>query len=66
MTERNLFTKAGFLYVRERLNDSSNGCFLLSLNGSSNDEQKLAILACSPDNYCRLPAGRILAVSLTI
>ncbi len=66
MVERSLFIKVGFPYTRKRLNDSLDSCLLLSLNGSSNDKQELAILACSPNNYRRLPVGRILAVSLTI
>ena len=66
MAGGSLSAKARLLYIRERLNDSLDGCFLLSLNGSSNDEQELTILTCSPDNYRRLPARRILAVPLTI
>ena len=66
MAEGSPSAKAGLPYARERPNDSPDGYLLLSLNGSSNDEQKLAILTCSPDNYRRLPAGRILAVFLTI
>ncbi len=65
MVKGSLSIKVGLSYIWERLNDSLDGCFLLSLNGSLNDEQELAILACSPDNYRRLPAGRILAVPLT-
>ena len=66
MAEGNLFVKAGLLYIRERPNDLLDGCLLLSLNGSSNNEQELAILIYSPDNYRCLPVGRILAVPLTI
>ena len=66
MTERNPSAKVELFYTWERLNDSLDGCLLLFLNGSLNDEQKLAILACSLDNYRRLPAERILAVLLTI
>ncbi len=65
MAEGSPFTKAGLPHTRERPNDSLDNCFLLSLSGSSNDEQELTILAYSPDNYRRLPAGRILMVPLT-
>ena len=66
MAEGSPFAKARLSYIRERLNDSPDGCLLLSLNGFLNDEQKLAILICSPDNYRRLPVRKILAVPLTI
>jgi len=66
VAEGSFSAKAGFLYIRECLNDSSDGCFLLSLNGSSNDEQELAILVYSSDNYRRFSVGRILVVPLTI
>ncbi len=66
MAEGSPFTKAGLLYIREHPNDSLDNCFLLSLNSSSNNEQKLAILAYFSDNYRRLPAERILVVPLTI
>ncbi len=38
MAKRNLSTKVGLSYTRKRPNDSLDGCLLLSLNGSSNDE----------------------------
>ena len=66
MAERSPFVKAGFPHARKRLSDLPNGCFLLFLNGFSNDEQELAILACSSDNYRRFPVERILTVLLTI
>ncbi len=66
MAGGSLFAKAGFPYTRERLNGSLDGYLLLSLNDFSNDEQKLTILIYSPDNYRRLPVGKILAVPLTI
>ena len=65
MTEGNPSAKAGFPHIRERPSGSPDGYLLLSLSDSLNDEQELAILACSPDNYRRLPAGRILTVFLT-
>jgi len=66
VTEGSPSAKVGLPHARKHPNDSPDGCFLLFLNGFSNDEQELAILAYSPDNYRRLPARRILAVSLTI
>ncbi len=66
MAEGSPFAKAGLPYVWERPSDSPDGYFLLSLNGSLNDEQELAILVYSPNNYRRFPVGKILAVPLTI
>ncbi len=66
MAERSPSIKVGLPYVRKRLNSSLDGYLLLFLNDSSNNERKLTILACSPDNYRRLPARRILTVLLTI
>jgi len=38
MAEGSPFTKAGFSYIREYLNDLPDGYFLLFLNNSLNDK----------------------------
>ncbi len=66
MAGKNLSIKIGLPYIRKCLNGSLDSYLLLFLNDFLNDEQELTILTCFFDNYCRLPAGKILTVLLTI